>query len=439
MIINAIYDSTLSSAPAGFQSAVQAAIAFYDTTIKNNITVNITFSSVPTSPGDIANSGYNYNFYSYSSVVTALQQHDASIPALAGAPFPATDPFTGAGGNLAINELEAAALGLRSTTTVANGSCTLSSSDLWNFSSTTPSVAGQFNAVTALEHEISEVLGRTCGSDGSMLASPMAMFRYTASGAVDTSSSYAGAYFSVDGGRTNLGQIGEQGGDLADWGSAVKNDPFGFATAGQADPISPTDLLALDALGYQVGPAQTTYNGANTEVFQGALSQYQVTSGGASIVVTDTVANRDGTTSLSSIQQVKFSDVTLVFDLNSAEDTLVYELYQAAFARTPDNVGFRYWATTGDSSHLSAISLADAFLAAPEFTQKYGSNPSNTAYVTALYSNVLGRSPDAAGLAYWISQANAGEARDQLLAAFATSQENVNLIAPHISNGFWTT
>jgi hypothetical protein len=90
-----------------------------------------------------------------------------------------------------------------------------------------------------------------------------------------------------------------------------------------------------------------------------------------------------------------------------------------------------------DSQHT--IALADAFLASPEFAQKYGANPSNAAFVTELYTNVLGRAPDQAGLTYWIGQANAGEAHDQLLVAFATSQENVQLIAPHVSSGFWTT
>jgi uncharacterized repeat protein (TIGR03803 family) len=130
---------------------------------------------------------------------------------------------------------------------------------------------------------------------------------------------------------------------------------------------------------------------------------------------------------------------TVVTNLHGSQDLLVYELYQAAYARMPDNAGFLFWAGIADSQHTTAIALADAFLAAPEFTQKYGANPSNAAFVTELYANVLGRAPDQAGLTYWIGQANAGAAHDQLLIAFATSQENVQLIAPHVSNGFWTT
>jgi hypothetical protein len=187
-----------------------------------------------------------------------------------------------------------------------------------------------------------------------------------------------------------------------------------------------------------VGDDQITgTSGINTVILQGSIQQYSITSSGNTTTVVNTVAG--GGDVLTNIQQVQFSDVTLVFDLHSAEDTLVYELYQAAYDRTPDLAGFRYWAGVADANNLSAITLADAFIAASEFTAKYGVDPSNTTYITELYTNVLGRAPDQAGLNYWIGEANAGTPRDQLLVDFAVSPENVSLIAPHISNGYWTT
>ena len=129
--------------------------------------------------------------------------------------------------------------------------------------------------------------------------------------------------------------------------------------------------------------------------------------------------------------------VTTVTNLTSNEDHLVYLLYQAAYDRIPDYAGFEYWAGQADALQLSALRLADIFMAAPEFTAKFGANPSNDAFVTELYANVLGRAPDAAGLAYWEGQVNAGTPRDQLLVAFATSTENLALTAPHTANGYW--
>ena len=180
-------------------------------------------------------------------------------------------------------------------------------------------------------------------------------------------------------------------------------------------------------------------NGIDTAVFSGTRSQYTINNSGGVLTITDAVAGRNGTDTLTNVEQARFSDYTLVFDLSSSQDLTVYKLYQAAYARTPDNTGFRYWAGVADSQNTSAIGLADQFLAAPEFAQRYGSNPSNTTYVTALYTNVLGRAPDATGLNFWIGQANSGVARDQLLVSFALSTENASLIGSHVSNGYWTT
>jgi serralysin len=114
-------------------------------------------------------------------------------------------------------------------------------------------------------------------------------------------------------------------------------------------------------------------------------------------------------------------------------------MYQASFARVPDYGGFEYWAGVSDAQQFSALQLADIFITSPEFTAKFGANPSNSAYVTELYTNVLGRTPDPTGLAYWIAQANAGQPHDQLLVDFATSPENIQTTGPHTAHGYWVT
>lgn len=192
-------------------------------------------------------------------------------------------------------------------------------------------------------------------------------------------------------------------------------------------------------IGYGGNDAIDGGGGINTAAYQGAFGQYAVGSSGSAITVTDGTASRDGTDTLNNIQQLRFTDYTLVMDLHSSQDLLVYELYQAAYGRTPDNGGFRYWAGVADTSGASAVALADSFIAAAEFSAVYGANPSNTTYVTGLYTHVLGRPPDSGGLAYWVGQANAGMPQDQLLVAFAISPENVQLIGAHVSNGYWTT
>jgi len=97
--------------------------------------------------------------------------------------------------------------------------------------------------------------------------------------------------------------------------------------------------------------------------------------------------------------------------------------YQAAFGRVPDTAGITYWVGVVSANPTALANLNTIFASSTEFTNRYGATAttaSNPALVTALYTNVLGRAPDAAGLAYWSSQnLNAS----QLLQSFAQSPE----------------
>jgi hypothetical protein len=194
------------------------------------------------------------------------------------------------------------------------------------------------------------------------------------------------------------------------------------------------------AIGTASDPIDVVATGTGVTAYVlGDVADYTITGAFSSTIQLAESAGLNQNATLTNVAQVAFSDYTLVFDLHSSEDQLVYELYQAAYDRVPDNAGYRYWATVATANQMTPLQLADQFLAAPEFTQLYGANPTNLQYVTELYTNVLGRAPDQAGLNYWVGQANAGQPRDQLLIDFATSPENVSLIGPHIADGYWTT
>ena len=244
-------------------------------------------------------------------------------------------------------------------------------------------------------------------------------------------------------GYSNNQRINLNANTFSDVGALTSNVSIAAGTTIQkAVGGSGNDLFVCNNAGDTItggrgADAITGGTGVDTAVFSGTLSQYAITRG-ATMTVADSVSGRDGTDSMTSVEQLKFTDFTLVYDLSSSQDLLVYKLYQAAYARTPDNPGFRFWATTADAQNTSALSLANSFLGAPEFSQKYGASPTNSAYVTALYTNVLGRTPDSAGLDFWIGQANNGAGRDSLLVSFALSGENATLIASHVANGYWT-
>ena len=152
--------------------------------------------------------------------------------------------------------------------------------------------------------------------------------------------------------------------------------------------------------------------------------------------VTDRTANRDGVDALINIERLQFTDGTLAFDTAGTAGQ-VYRLYQAAFARTPDTGGLKHNVGLVDGG-LSLQQMSSAFLASAEFQQKYGSDPTDSAYINALYRNVLGRDADPAGLSGWQGRLNDGSwTRTTLLIGFSESPENIAKVAAAIANGIW--
>jgi hypothetical protein len=97
--------------------------------------------------------------------------------------------------------------------------------------------------------------------------------------------------------------------------------------------------------------------------------------------------------------------------------------YQAAFGRVPDQGGLGFWVGQVASNPNALASLSVIFANSAEFNARYGANATtmaNASLVGLLYENVLGRQPDAAGLAYWSSQKLTAS---QLLQVFAQSPE----------------
>ncbi len=108
--------------------------------------------------------------------------------------------------------------------------------------------------------------------------------------------------------------------------------------------------------------------------------------------------------------------------------------YQAAFGRVPDQAGLQFWTGIVAANPSALANLNTIFANSNEFLARYGATattPSSVALVTALYTNVLGRPPEPAGLAYWASQPlNAS----QLLQAFAQSAEFISDTSSYITN-----
>jgi len=144
-----------------------------------------------------------------------------------------------------------------------------------------------------------------------------------------------------------------------------------------------------------------------------------------------------GNDTLISVERIRFDDGVLVFDVTSANASAAYRLYGGAFARTPDEGGFRFWASTLDKN-ASLRDVATQFINSGEFIGRYGSSLSNAAFVDALYQNVLSRGGDAGGVAYWNKMLdNKLQDRSDVLVEFTQLPEFVGISAANISNGYW--
>ena len=146
-----------------------------------------------------------------------------------------------------------------------------------------------------------------------------------------------------------------------------------------------------------------------------------------------------GTDELKSVERINFSDGILALDVGVGETAgQAYRLYQAAFARTPDMPGVVYHMNDMESNGLSIQQIATNFMASPEFSAKYGLNPTDDDYINALYQNVLGRSAGVEEVAYYQERFDSGVwDRPQVMINFAESPENVSLVGSQIENGIW--
>jgi hypothetical protein len=108
--------------------------------------------------------------------------------------------------------------------------------------------------------------------------------------------------------------------------------------------------------------------------------------------------------------------------VSPANQSAIANLYIALFNRAPDAAGFAFW-TQALANGASLASITQGFVATPEARAIYTASQSSTDFVAAYYTTVLGRTPDAEGLAFWTKALDAkGGAGSDAARAFVVSQ-----------------
>src|SRR4051794_40551101 len=204
MHLNVTYDqNTLNTAPSGFFSAVNYVVSLFDATFTNDVTVNneIGYGTFPydnsTVPalGESVQNGLVWG--DYSQVRQALINE--------GAPGSSTLPVSSPlGGGLVLDSAEEKALGLIGASSTLDGwvgiasDATLSQiGGSWSYSATATPGSNQYYLVGVLEHEITEIMGRTSYLDVRGEYGVMDLYRYKSPGIRQTGTG-SPAYFSTD-------------------------------------------------------------------------------------------------------------------------------------------------------------------------------------------------------------------------------------------------
>ena len=187
-----------------------------------------------------------------------------------------------------------------------------------------------------------------------------------------------------------------------------------LVSGGAIDGWGTRDTLSqvYGAVGSDFNDTLSGLGGTNSLVFYGGNGDDKITGGWGNDLLSggsgnDVIDGGDGVAGLS----------------NSAYGS-VFRLYQATLGRDPDVGGFQEWAKAVRGG-MSLQTAAGSFVGSAEFQASYGSL-SNTQFVTLLYSNVLGRSPDAAGLSAWVTSLDAGNSRANVVTGFSESTEFKN-------------
>ena len=267
------WDSSVASAPPGFIQAVTDAAKVYTELFSNKEVINldIGYGEVDNIPLPVNYLGATLNYFygtDYSTVTAALAKD--------GFTFAATNEPIGY--QIAVTSADAKTLripepGGFQAYDAYIGFSTLSSGLSYN---TTANAYGlnsgtgpnQVDLQAVAEHEISEAMGRV-GSEFDLINAytPLDLFKYQSPGVLGLSAN--GGYFSVNDGKTNLGNYNNatvNGGDIADWGSTTsitQSNTLGlpkgsydaydaFVSPGYNGNLSVSDIIEDAAAGYRL-------------------------------------------------------------------------------------------------------------------------------------------------------------------------------------------
>jgi hypothetical protein len=259
LVIQATFNANVDSAT---QTVINNAIAFYESTFTNPITVNIEFYEMSSGLGMSSLPIYTVP---YSTYRTALMNNGASADdATAFATLPAGSGNPINGGSIELTSANGRAIGLNTPEVAFGSNCqNFTGSGCIGLNVTLANAHGDLLSV--VEHEMDEVLGLGSALGFSTTPAPQDLFRWASSGTRSFARNPSqavpcvapSAFFSIDGGNTNLNAFNncDNGGDYGDWITHTPSQVQDAFTNFSGTPFlsaTSTEVRALDVIGYTI-------------------------------------------------------------------------------------------------------------------------------------------------------------------------------------------
>jgi hypothetical protein len=278
LTINLVWDANALAAPQSFRDGVQAAAAILDAAIHDPITVNIGIGygefengKIPLT-GGISVGGVSSSIgVSYSLLKAALSSNASSATDVAAlAALPSTTALNGQTA-FEIGRAQAKALGALSATDPG----------IDGYAGFPPSFSGTTLTGAAIV-ELLHALGMLNAGY------PLTLFEYTSPGVhlLTQGTAATPAYFSLDGGNTNLGNY-DVGFDSTLF-SNPSNDPLSIPVSGNLT-LSSLDLEVIGAIGFDVTSSTALQTPTIIPVGTAAGTTPQVTAQGGTVTVNTAV------------------------------------------------------------------------------------------------------------------------------------------------------
>lgn len=160
--------------------------------------------------------------------------------------------------------------------------------------------------------------------------------------------------------------------------------------------------------------ASTVVGGADTIVeVVGKEGDFTITSANGHAKITN--ASTKVAVDMTGVNYVALDNNEALIFAGNTKQAVVANLFQAVLGRTADATGLEYWFNQVNAG-TSVKSVAQSLMASSEYT---GTAQTNAQFVTSLYQELMGRTADTAGNAFWLQKLSEGVSRVDVAVAFA--------------------